>query len=319
MKRKPYDEAYKYLFSSPRITCQLLHSFVDIPLMKKIMPEDLTLIDKSFISRRLKRREADVIYQVKNQEKEAYIYILMEFQSSPDKAIPVRMLNYITMFYDSLLKKSKAGKLPPVLPLLIYNGSRDWNVPFRLEELIESYLPRRFIPHFEYYPIIEKNYSDKTLFAINNLVSAIMIMENSRDEENLQDNVERVIECLKKEHREDIRMFLGWYYQMRAVDGSESIEISIKEGEGIMLAEVAQRLNQKILNQGLEQGLELGLEQGKLRDKQEVLIRLLDLKFGIEEEEKSLIQTIDDFQKLDSSLGAIVLGENKENILDRLK
>ena len=65
MKRKPYDEAYKYLFSSPRIACQLLHSFVEIPLMKKIMPEDLTLIDKSFISRRLKKREADIIYQVK--------------------------------------------------------------------------------------------------------------------------------------------------------------------------------------------------------------------------------------------------------------
>ena len=160
---------------------------------------DLLLIDKSFISRRLKKREADILYQVKNQDKEAYIYILMEFQSTPDKAIPVRMLNYITMFYDTLLKKSKAGKLPPVLPLLIYNGTKDWNVPFLLEDLIESYLPRRYIPRFEYYPIIEKNYSDETLFEINNLASAIMIMDTSRNAERLQGNVDRVVECLKKE------------------------------------------------------------------------------------------------------------------------
>ena len=262
MKRKPYDEAYKYLFSSPRITCQLLHSFVDIP---------------------------------------------------------VRMLNYITMFYDSLLKKSKAGKLPPVLPLLIYNGRQDWNVPFRLEELIEPYLPRRYIPHFEYYPIIEKNYSDETLFEINNLVSAIMIMENSRDEEILQGNVDRVVECLKKEHQEDIKIFLDWYYQMRAVDDTKSIELSIKEGEGIMLAEVAQKLNRKLLNEGIAKGLEQGLEQGKIRDKQEVLIKQLDLKFGIEEEERNSIQTVDGFQKLDAALEAIVLGENKEKILDLLR
>ncbi len=170
MKRKPFDEAYKLLFGSPRIACQLLHSFVDIPMVKKIKPEDLLLIDKSFISRHLKKREADLLYQVKNQEQEAYIYILMEFQSTPDKAIPVRMLNYITMFYDSLLKKSKAGKLPPILPLLIYNGSKEWNVPFRLEELIESYLPRRYIPRFEYYPIIEKNYSDETLFEMKGII-----------------------------------------------------------------------------------------------------------------------------------------------------
>ncbi len=319
MKRKPYDEAYKYLFSSPRITCQLLHSFVDIPLVKNIRPEDLTLVDKSFVSRRLKRREADIIYQVKNQGKETYIYILMEFQSSPDKAIPVRMLNYITMFYDSLLKKSKAGKLPPVLPLLIYNGRQDWNVPFRLEELIEPYLPRRYIPHFEYYPIIEKNYSDETLFEINNLVSAIMIMENSRDEEILQGNVDRVVECLKKEHQEDIKMFLDWYYQMRGVEDTKGIELSIKEGEGIMLAEVAQKLNRKLLNEGIAKGLEQGLEQGKIRDKQEVLIKQLDLKFGIEEEERNSIQTVDGFQKLDAALEAIVLGENKEKILDLLR
>ena len=73
--------------------------------------------------------------------------------------------------------------------------------------MIEPYLPERYIPHFEYYPIIEKDYSDETLFEINNLVSTIMLVENSRDEEKLQENVGRVADCLKREHLEDIRMF----------------------------------------------------------------------------------------------------------------
>ncbi len=98
---------------------------------------------------------------------------------------------------------------------------------------------------------------------------------------------------------------------MRAVEGTEGIELSIKEGEGIMLAEVAQELNRKILNQGLE--------EGKLRDKQDVLIRQLDLKFGIQEEERHLIENTEDLQKLDSSLEAIVLEKNKETILGLLK
>jgi len=85
----------------------------------------------------------------------------------------------------------------------------------------------------------------------------------------------------------------------------------IKEGEGIKLAEVAQELNRKILNEGLE--------QGKLRDKQDVLIRQLNLKFGILEKERHLIENSEDLQKPDSSLEAIVLEENKENILDLLK
>jgi len=77
-----------------------------------------------------------------------------------------KVLNYILMFYEFLMLRSKAGMLPPVLPILIYNGRRNWNVPFKLEELIEPYLPERYIPHFEYYPIIEKNYSYESLFEI---------------------------------------------------------------------------------------------------------------------------------------------------------
>ncbi|RKX96781.1 MAG: hypothetical protein DRZ90_08355 [Spirochaetes bacterium] len=48
--------------------------------------------------------------------------------------------------------------MPPVLPLLIYNGRQNWNVPIKLEEFIDPYLPERYIPHFEYYPIIERDY-----------------------------------------------------------------------------------------------------------------------------------------------------------------
>ena len=312
MDRKPYDAAYKYLFSSPRIACQLLHSFVDIPLVKKICPEDLELVEKSFISDDLQRREADVIFKVNRGERSAYIYILMEFQSSPDKAIPVRMLNYITMFYDFLLRKSKAGKLPPVLPLLIYNGRRNWNVPLRLEELIEPYLPERYIPHFEYYPIIEKNYSDETLFEIKNLASAIMLIENSRYKVNIEEITERVAECLKREHREDLQMFSEWFSKMFSEkEPEEWIGLPHKGGNHHMFADIAQRIKQDLLNEGIQQGI----EKGELNDKHEVLIRQLDLKFGLTEDEKDRIRYVQSPVLLDSALDAVVTGEDKQGLL----
>ncbi|MCK5736705.1 MAG: Rpn family recombination-promoting nuclease/putative transposase [Spirochaetaceae bacterium] len=307
MDRKPYDAAYKYLFSNPRIACQLLHSFVDIPLVKDIHPEDLELVEKSFVSDDLQRREADVIFKVNHGGKSAYIYILMEFQSSPDKAIPVRMLNYITMFYDFLFRQSKAGKLPAVLPLLIYNGSRDWNVPFRLEELIEPYLPKRYIPHFEYYPIIEKNYSDETLFEINNLVSAIMLVENSRYKVNLDEISGRVAECLKREHAEDLSMFSMWFSKMFSKKVPEEwIELPQKGGNRQMFAETAQRIKQDLL------------QEGKLNEKHEVLIRLVDLKFGLKEAEKNMIRNIQDSRLLDSALDAFATGDDKSGVLGKL-
>jgi len=73
-----HDAGYKYLFSSSRIVCQLLHSFVDVPLVRDIRPENLELVDKSFVSDELLKREADVIYRVRKDGQSAYIYILLE-------------------------------------------------------------------------------------------------------------------------------------------------------------------------------------------------------------------------------------------------
>jgi len=61
MERQPYDAAYKYLFSSRRIVCQLLHSFV----------KDLELIEKSFVSEELVRREADLVFKVNLKGRDA--------------------------------------------------------------------------------------------------------------------------------------------------------------------------------------------------------------------------------------------------------
>ena len=77
-----------------------------------------------------------------------------------------------------------------------------------------------------------------------------------------------------------------------------------------MLAEVAQELNRKLLNEGME--------EGKLRDKQDVLERLLDLRFGLEEVEKNLIRNIQEPGLLDSALDAFATGEDKSGILEKL-
>ncbi len=315
-----HDAGYKYLFSSSRIVCQLLHSFVDVPIVKDISPENLQLVDKSFVSDELLKREADVIYRVRKDGQSAYIYILLEFQSTPDKAMPVRMLNYIMMFYDMLLRNSTKDKLPAVLPLLFYSGEKDWNVPLKLEKLINRQLPRKYIPRFEYYPIMVNDYSEETLFEINNLVSAIMVMSKSSDGLMLKDKINRVGACLKREHQDDLRLFGNWFIQLLSKKEPllEIHDISQWKDGGEMLTEAAEQLTQIWLKQGIEQGIEKGIEKGELKERHEVLIRLMDLKFGLKQEEKRMIRGIQSPEILNSALDAVVISDNKISILEIL-
>ena len=77
-----------------------------------------------------------------------------------------------------------------------------------------------------------------------------------------------------------------------------------------MLAEVAQKLNRKLLNEGME--------QGKLQGRRDMLIRQLDLRFGLERDEKNLIRNINEPKLLDSALDAFATGDDKSGILEKL-
>ena len=50
-----------------------------------------------------------------------------------------------------------------------------------------------------------------------------------------------------------------------------------------------------------------------------MLIKQLDLKFGLKEEERQLIYSLEEIEKLDSALEAIVLEGKKEVILEKLR
>jgi len=60
------------------------------------------------------------------KDTEIYLYILLEFQSTVDKFIAFRMLQYVMELYRELIYKHRVKTLPVVFPLLLYNGDRKW-------------------------------------------------------------------------------------------------------------------------------------------------------------------------------------------------
>ena len=72
-------------------------------------------VDKSFVSDHYKETESDLIYKIQCQDREVYIYILLEFQSTVDEFMALRVLNYITNFYmDFVANIRDVKKLPAV-------------------------------------------------------------------------------------------------------------------------------------------------------------------------------------------------------------
>lgn len=195
-----HDFGYKRLFSNVTIFRQLLENFVPEPWIKELDFSTAETIDHSFISDIYKETESDLIYRVKLNGEDVLIYLLLEFQSSVDRFISVRILNYITSLYLSMIRTGQAKeKLPPVYPILLYNGDPRWTAAECVADTIDHHaLLGEFGIGFRYLKIAENEYAPETLLEINNIVSTLFLAENHYQLEVLG---EKLLKLFEKEDR----------------------------------------------------------------------------------------------------------------------
>jgi len=102
-----HDSGYKKLFANRTFLRQLLETFVDEPWVKELDFEQAETLDKSFVADHYKATESELIYKVKLQGRTVYIYLLLEFQSSVDRYMAVRVNYYILAFYMDYIANAK--------------------------------------------------------------------------------------------------------------------------------------------------------------------------------------------------------------------
>ena len=223
-----HDSGYKKLFSNKVIFRQLIETFVPEDWVKDLDFDSCERLDKSFLSAHYKKTKSDIIYKLRLKDKDVYILILIEFQSTVDRFMSLRILNYITNFYMDYVESNKNVKqLPPVFPILLYNGDSRWAAPLNLSELIENNeLLGRYSLQFEYFKIAENEYSKGELLKIRNIVSTLFLAESYYDIELLKEEFLAVFK--KEEDKQAISLFLNWFKQLsehQRIDQSDFKEL----------------------------------------------------------------------------------------------
>jgi hypothetical protein len=212
-----HDKRYKKLFSNPILLQELIFYFVNEDFVKELDFSTLDRLDKSFITDEFKSKESDIIYRINFRGKDIYIYLLIEFQSTVDQYLAIRILRYMMEFYEFLIqsrkidKKEKSRKplIPAVFPILLYNGTPRWTAKTNIKELIRNDLPSEYIPDFSYYKIIENEIPKEVLLKIKNAVSAIFYVENSTPDK-LREEIRDVLGLIAEEHQDVIKLLRNW-------------------------------------------------------------------------------------------------------------
>src|SRR5712691_3197438 len=138
--RVDHDHSYKLLFSHRQMMADLVQGFITAEWVKTVDFSTLELVSSSHLSDDLRTRDDDLLWRVRQTDGWLYIYLLLEFQSRVDPHMAVRIMAYVALLYQGLIRSGQltpAGKLPPVIPVVLYNGRGRWTAARNVAALIE--------------------------------------------------------------------------------------------------------------------------------------------------------------------------------------
>ena len=177
--RPRHDACYKQLFDHAVVVKDLISGFIAPHLSDKFNFSTLEKVPSSYVSSSLKQRHIDRVWRVRLRGSGRWLYILLEFQSTVDLLMGVRMLTYIGLLYEDICRNKAnlgpRGELPEIWPIALYSGYTRWTAPLTIEQKSRDD-GRQYRLFLEYLLFSQREYSLDDL-PPDNVVSFLIRLE----------------------------------------------------------------------------------------------------------------------------------------------
>ncbi len=139
---KPHDHLFRSVFRDEAEAAALLRANLPQPITNALIWSTLKRRDRSFIDSWLRDSESDLLFEVrrKSDRAPAWLYVLLEHQSTADHWLRLRLLKYSIRIWEEDRRQRKDEEyLRPIVPLVLYQGRRGSWTPAR--EFAELFAP----------------------------------------------------------------------------------------------------------------------------------------------------------------------------------
>lgn len=291
-----HDLGYKQLFAHPEMVRDLLAGFTRLTCFRNLSASAFERVNGSFVSEHYSERHTDMLWRVRLDDHVLYVYLLLEFQSHAERWMALRMQVYVGLLYQDLVKRhefSVGGSLPPVLPVVFYNGTSPWRAPDELRNLV--CVPPAGLEMFQasqrYLLIDQRALDPEQLVAGRNLVSALFRIELSDSPQTLMEVLGSLGAWLCGAEQAALRRSLAsWIERLHRREMGKDLDVLAFWEQDDM----GERFQRKfatwadyLADQGMQKGLAAGREEGRQEGLQEglqtvrgVLRKLLQRRFG---------------------------------------
>ncbi|WP_129409786.1 Rpn family recombination-promoting nuclease/putative transposase [Marinitoga lauensis] len=184
-----YDQLFKELFQDKEMIVEFINMFLPILNKYNITSDKITIEKTKFTDLKYGDKESDLLYKINYDGNEVYVYLLLEHQSTVDYLMQFRILEYMVRIWrnyinDKKESKTKRFKLPPIIPVVLYNGSRRWTAEVWYMEKVENWqLFDQYIPRFKYEVVDLSQIDRKQLIGLKNALGLLLSIDRTNKNE----------------------------------------------------------------------------------------------------------------------------------------
>ena len=296
------------LFKSLALNKEILIHFFNLGFGKRRLNQmDFTCPEPSstdFIHKKLRQTRADVLYKIPRNGRPSYF--LIEQQSTPDKKITLRCLDYGHEICRRHLQQNKNGKFPEIFALVLYHGRQS---PYPYETKLRDYFenPKAGKLHHFFYQfkdltrikdhvlkrqgaaswplLLFKHIFDSDLYhwAKHQFQSGLVStwLKNGGTFENLEASIEYLLHHINLDSLTESDKVARTDELIDLINTSLNFSQDTPQG-GKKMTSMAEFLKE----QGFEKGVVVGIEQGRKESLENIVNAMISCGYPIEEVQK---------------------------------
>ena len=291
------DPIYKRIFAFPRMVEDLLCGFAKGDWTQRADFSALRKAPAEYVGDDLRKRLGDSVWRLPLDRGWLHVLVLLEFQSRSEPDMALRILEYSAMLYRELSRSGLGpdGLRPPVLPVVLYNGTPRWSSAVDVRDLLVPVGPS-LVPYqpSQRHMVLDLQRIPEEDLPLRNLVGAVSRMERSRSPDDLRRVAALLQEWLRGPKDAELRCaFADWLWRLaqRLQPGTVAAD---SPPPGLDLEDVKMNLDEMSLEErvaewpkpwiqkGREQGFREGIEHERV-----LLRRMVAARFGADAAERA--------------------------------
>ena len=308
---KPHDRFFREVFSREDNARDLLMATLPQEIvgrldLRKIIVENTSMIEKG------QENMSDLLIRTNLGNSSALVYILVEHKSYANRWSVFQLLKYMVRIWErERIRQGSVKTLPIIIPVLFYHGMRKWRMPldfssyFQPEEELSSHIPA-FRP-----VMIDLQAMEDRDFRGSQMIQAVLkTLKYSR--RNLGAYLLEILRSVfaaprDEKHRAFLESLFGYILAVGTDIDEQDVDRAFRFVGSHEVREAYMTLAEQLIAKGM------------IKEKQEILLKQLEQKFGdVSEADKKKIEETKEPDKLDQALILILKSDSIEEILNPL-